>query len=123
MLIHFCWVGTRFNSRGVDEEGNVSNFAETEQLLFLPDGSVRSHVQIRGSIPLFWKQVANVRYKPGLEIENRQDAVLPSSFLPENDAAVKMGLMQSGEKKGASIQETFRDADRGVRQHHCPQLD
>ena len=59
----------------MDEEGNVSNFAETEQLLIFPDGSMQSHLQIRGSIPLFWKQVANVKYKPGVEIDiKRGDA-------------------------------------------------
>jgi synaptojanin len=47
--------GTRFNARGVDLKGNVANFCETEQLLFVK-GQVFSHVQIRGSVPLFWKQ-------------------------------------------------------------------
>ena len=48
-------VGTRFITRGVDDEGHVANYVETEQLL-LTDTQVASHVQVRGSIPLFWEQ-------------------------------------------------------------------
>lgn len=42
--------GTRFNVRGVDEEGNVANFVETETILRTKD-TVFSYVQIRGSVP------------------------------------------------------------------------
>jgi hypothetical protein len=50
---------------------------ETEQLVAItadaggsPDKQplIYSHVQIRGSIPLFWRQVVNARYKPRLEL-------------------------------------------------------
>lgn len=47
--------GARFFTRGVDDSGNVANFVETEQLLLFRDVAV-SHVQIRGSAPLFWEQ-------------------------------------------------------------------
>ena len=47
--------GTRFFRRGADPSGDVANFVETEQLI-LTDSDVSSHVQIRGSIPLFWEQ-------------------------------------------------------------------
>lgn len=47
--------GTRYNSRGIDHKGNVANFCETEQIVFLK-GQCFSHVQIRGSVPCFWKQ-------------------------------------------------------------------
>jgi phosphatidylinositol 4-phosphatase len=50
--------GVRFLSRGIDPQGNVSNFVETEQILELLDVSkVMSWTQIRGSIPLFWTQL------------------------------------------------------------------
>ena len=52
--------GTRYNSRGVDDEGNTANFVETEQLL-LTDSATSSFVQVRGSVPLFWEQ-------PGLNV-------------------------------------------------------
>lgn len=47
--------GTRYNSRGIDEKGNVANFCESEQLVLYND-FLCSHVQIRGSVPVFWKQ-------------------------------------------------------------------
>jgi len=78
-------LGTRFKKRGVDENGNVANFVETEQvsiffenifksfrkvdfflimkltLLFFPKiidvyGHSLSFVILRGSIPIFWSQ-------------------------------------------------------------------
>ncbi len=53
--------GTRFQVRGVDDQGHVANFAESEQAIFLGD-DVSSFVQIRGSVPLFWDQPGiNVR--------------------------------------------------------------
>ncbi|EPQ59096.1 DNase I-like protein [Gloeophyllum trabeum ATCC 11539] len=47
--------GTRFNTRGVDDDGNCANFVETETL-FSTDQHCFSYVQVRGSIPLFWEQ-------------------------------------------------------------------
>lgn len=60
-------VGTRFFSRGIDTKGNVSNFVETEQILSA-GGRVWSHVQIRGSIPLFWRQMVNTKYTPPINV-------------------------------------------------------
>jgi len=48
-------VGTRFNSRGIDKEGCVSNMVETEQILFY-DEHYCSYIQVRGSVPLYWNQ-------------------------------------------------------------------
>ncbi|KAK9894329.1 DNase I-like protein [Cystobasidium minutum MCA 4210] len=47
--------GTRFNARGIDDDGNVANFVETETIFRTRD-SVFSFVQVRGSVPLFWEQ-------------------------------------------------------------------
>lgn len=71
--------GTRYFSRGIDEKGNVSNFNETEQFIALDSadskgsGAVKgeikaSYVQVRGSVPLYWAEVNNLRYKPDLVI-------------------------------------------------------
>ena len=55
--------GVRYVVRGIDDQGNVANYAETEQIL-VRNNELFSFVQVRGSIPLFWKQVANLKYKP-----------------------------------------------------------
>ena len=74
--------GTRYFSRGVDESGNVSNFNETEQFVLLDppslqppqeiediEGLIRmSFVQTRGSVPVYWAEINNLRYKPDLLI-------------------------------------------------------
>lgn len=52
--------GTRFNVRGTNDEGNVANFVETEQAIYL-DSEVTSYLQTRGSVPLFWEQ-------PGVQV-------------------------------------------------------
>lgn len=55
--------GTRMFKRGLDNEGNAGNFVETEQIVEY-ENSRCSLVQIRGSIPLVWTQLPNLRYKP-----------------------------------------------------------
>ncbi|GAA6061613.1 hypothetical protein JCM10212_000955 [Sporobolomyces blumeae] len=78
--------GTRYFSRGIDRDGNVSNFNETEQLVLFDEGvgvgvgggtgaqgqgqgNVRfSYVQTRGSVPVYWAEINNLRYKPDLKI-------------------------------------------------------
>ncbi|TYZ62122.1 hypothetical protein PybrP1_005143 [[Pythium] brassicae (nom. inval.)] len=57
-------VGTRFNVRGVDKDGCVANFCETEVLLVKPTRAVCSYVQVRGSIPLYWDQMVTLKYMP-----------------------------------------------------------
>ncbi|POV95388.1 hypothetical protein PSTT_16312 [Puccinia striiformis] len=47
--------GTRFNTRGIDDDGNVANFVESETLI-LTNNKLFSFVQIRGSVPLFFEQ-------------------------------------------------------------------
>jgi hypothetical protein len=47
--------GTRYNDRGINSYGHVANFCETEQIMFV-NNYCFSHLQIRGSVPAFWKQ-------------------------------------------------------------------
>ncbi|KAJ1666218.1 Inositol-1,4,5-trisphosphate 5-phosphatase 1 [Coemansia sp. RSA 1813] len=47
--------GMRFLTRGVDDQGGVANEVETE-LIMTSQRLTFSHVQIRGSIPVFWTQ-------------------------------------------------------------------
>ena len=46
----------RFNVRGLNDEGNVANFVETEQVLSIDGGAIASFVQVRGLVPVFWDQ-------------------------------------------------------------------
>ncbi|XP_061402641.1 phosphatidylinositol-3-phosphatase SAC1 [Musca vetustissima] len=55
--------GTRFYSRGINEHGQVANYVETEQIVEY-NGQIIAFVQTRGSMPFFWRQLPNIRYKP-----------------------------------------------------------
>jgi hypothetical protein len=93
--------GTRYFSRGIDEQGHVSNFNETEQIVILNDttsglggfaggggmqngkvgGSggkevqIMSYVQTRGSVPVYWAEINNLKYTPKLQIRGVETAV------------------------------------------------
>ncbi|XP_021563841.1 phosphatidylinositide phosphatase SAC2 [Carlito syrichta] len=54
--------GMRYKRRGVDKNGNVANYVETEQLIHVHNHTL-SFVQTRGSVPVFWSQVG-YRYNP-----------------------------------------------------------
>ncbi|KAJ5675602.1 Phosphoinositide phosphatase SAC1 [Penicillium macrosclerotiorum] len=89
--------GTRYFSRGIDEQGNVSNYNETEQIVILNDAAgglsgyapgqsmtnnktgqdlqVYSFVQTRGSVPVFWAEVNDLKYTPKLQVRGVETAV------------------------------------------------
>lgn len=48
--------GTRYNARGIDDLGFVGNQCETEQIMVVDGKFFLSHVQVRGSVPVFWEQ-------------------------------------------------------------------
>lgn len=84
--------GTRYFSRGIDKEGNVSNFNETEQILITDapgavgkgKGEVRfSYAQTRGSVPVYWAEINNLRYKPDLKIMDVTATVSRLSYCVE----------------------------------------
>uniref|UniRef100_UPI0037E87361 phosphatidylinositide phosphatase SAC2 isoform X3 n=1 Tax=Semicossyphus pulcher TaxID=241346 RepID=UPI0037E87361 len=59
--------GMRYKRRGVDTDGNVANYVETEQLIHVHSHTL-SFVQTRGSVPVFWSQ-AGYRYNPRPRLE------------------------------------------------------
>lgn len=77
--------GTRYFTRGIDAQGNVSNFNETEQIVLLDtmgnsnivDGQTQvSYLQTRGSVPAYWAEVNNLQYKPKLRVFSQKDAAI-----------------------------------------------
>ncbi|KAK7124814.1 hypothetical protein R3I94_019015 [Phoxinus phoxinus] len=59
--------GVRYYVRGIDSEGHAANFVETEQIVQYNNGRA-SFVQTRGSMPFFWSQRPNLKYKPKPQI-------------------------------------------------------
>lgn len=61
--------GARYFCRGSNSSGYVSNYVETEQIVYDKNKTV-SHLQIRGSIPLAWEHILGRKYNPRILIEN-----------------------------------------------------
>jgi endonuclease/exonuclease/phosphatase family metal-dependent hydrolase len=69
--------GTRFNARGIDDDGNVANFVETETI-FCTDQLCFSYVQCRGSVPLFWEQESGLPGQQKIQITRSAEATKPA---------------------------------------------
>ena len=91
--------GTRYLTRGIDDQGHVANYNETEQIVILGDGvgglggfgqgtqngkvggndgqetQIMSFVQTRGSVPVYWAEVNTLHYTPNLEVRGVETAV------------------------------------------------
>jgi hypothetical protein len=50
------FTGNRYKARGLNDEGEVAQFSETEQIFTIGDADLFSYVQVRGSVPVFWDQ-------------------------------------------------------------------
>ncbi|XP_054638648.1 phosphatidylinositol-3-phosphatase SAC1-B isoform X1 [Dunckerocampus dactyliophorus] len=59
--------GVRYYVRGIDSEGHAANYVETEQIVQYNNAKA-SFVQTRGSIPFYWSQRPNLKYKPRPQI-------------------------------------------------------
>ncbi|KAK4701408.1 synaptojanin, partial [Phenoliferia sp. Uapishka_3] len=69
--------GTRFNVRGVDDDGSTANFVETETIL-RTSSMIISYVQVRGSVPLFWEEVGLQPFGLKITITRPLEASLPA---------------------------------------------
>jgi hypothetical protein len=110
--------GLRYLRRGIDDDGNVANYVETEQILspqdWDPAKKTYSLVQIRGSIPLFFSQTP-YSFKPipvmfGSESTNH--AAFKKHF---GDVAARYGDVQAAslvDKRGteAAVGQAYEDA-------------
>jgi SacI homology domain/Endonuclease/Exonuclease/phosphatase family len=98
--------GTRFNSRGIDDDGNVANFVETETVFWSPTGVCFSYTQIRGSTPVFWESSSSLI--PGqqkIQITRSPEATQPAfdkhfERLERTYGAVHIVNLLSAEKPG-----------------------
>jgi hypothetical protein len=94
--------GTRYFTRGLDDQGHAANYNETEQVLILNDtagglggfagGSgpgvqhnaegkdmqILTYVQTRGSVPAYWAEINTLKYVPKLQIR-AVEAALPAA--------------------------------------------
>ncbi|XP_063369181.1 phosphatidylinositide phosphatase SAC2 [Cydia amplana] len=67
--------GTRYNRRGIEPEGHVANYVETEQIVSImcSDSIHRaSFVQVRGSVPIFWSQ-PEYKFRPPPRLDKGEE--------------------------------------------------
>lgn len=69
----------RYKRRGIDEDGNVANYVETEQILSFGEHQM-SFFQIRGSVPVFWSQ-PGFKYRPPPKIDRGSSVYYVTDFL------------------------------------------
>ncbi|XP_075071640.1 phosphatidylinositide phosphatase SAC2 isoform X3 [Mixophyes fleayi] len=67
--------GMRYKRRGVDKNGHVANYVETEQFIHVHNHTL-SFVQTRGSVPVFWSQVG-YRYNPRPRLDKGETETNP----------------------------------------------
>ncbi|OAQ66989.1 phosphoinositide phosphatase [Pochonia chlamydosporia 170] len=96
--------GTRYFTRGLDEEGHAANYNETEQVIILNDSSlglggysrssdmqsgklgsepgqemqIMSYVQTRGSVPTYWSEINSLKYTPKIQVRSTESALAAS---------------------------------------------
>lgn len=110
--------GLRYQRRGTNDEGQVANYVETEQILYVKRGSGQIHlmtfVQFRGSIPLYWSQNPfNLKPPPVLErsaAENKQ--ACKKHFDVQVQRYGKVICINLAEQKGkeGQITQAYKDA-------------
>ncbi|XP_030012103.1 phosphatidylinositide phosphatase SAC2 isoform X3 [Sphaeramia orbicularis] len=83
--------GMRYKRRGVDTDGHVANYVETEQLIHVHSHTL-SFVQTRGSVPVFWSQ-AGYRYNPRPRIEKGEKETM-SYFAAHFEEQLKLYTKQ-----------------------------
>lgn len=98
--------GTRFNTRGLNKQGNAVNFAEHEQIVLQRKGInwvISSFVQVRGSIPLLWEQKPTLEWSPKIRVKGTTQDNIDSAQLHLQEMKQKYGevtLVNLIDKKG-----------------------
>ena len=122
--------GLRYLRRGIDDEGNCANTVETEQILSAPDWDrsqvLRSFVQIRASIPVFFSQTP-YSFKPLPQFHQSQsanDAAFKRHFgdLKARYGDVQIDLLVDKHGTEASIGTAYEEAFKRLTKSDAAQL-
>lgn len=112
--------GLRYQRRGVNSQGQVANYVESEQILFIRRGDEEAHVmsfvQFRGSIPLYWSQDPfSMKPPPLLEgsAEDNKKAFAKhfDSQLQKYNKVICINLAEQHGKEG-QITKAYHDASQ-----------
>jgi len=103
--------GTRYNARGLDDEGNVANFVESEQITYY-NGYCCSSLQIRGSVPSFWQQTgltAQAKITRNIDLTNNAFLKHMENINGNWGRVLCVNLMAKSKKEEQMITDTFED--------------
>jgi hypothetical protein len=107
-------VGTRFKSRGISDGGNVSNFVETEQIVWSKTHT-SSLILLRGSVPIFWEQRIKVwKERPKRQKEARGRGARRSHREVEGDQEGR-GSQREARRKSEGRQEGCQREVKGTK--------
>ncbi|XP_065583548.1 phosphatidylinositide phosphatase SAC2-like [Artemia franciscana] len=114
--------GTRYLRRGVDENGYVANYVETEQIIRF-SGHTVSFIQVRGSVPIYWSQ-PGYKYRPPPQLDKGElecQQAFKSHFNREVDTYGKICVVSLVEKIGK--EKIIGDAfEKQILMHDSPDL-
>ncbi|KAI8391329.1 SacI homology domain-containing protein [Radiomyces spectabilis] len=100
--------GTRFNSRGIDDNGHVANFVETEVVLY-SERICYAFTQLRGSVPVFWEQQGMQLVNHKIQISRGAGATQPAvkrhfnELLDRYNRVCNVNLLAEKENTGESL--------------------
>ncbi|CUM65710.1 uncharacterized protein PRCAT00003358001 [Priceomyces carsonii] len=107
--------GTRFNARGIDDNGDVANFVETEVIFSrLLQGLIFAFTEVRGSVPAFWEQDSTL-INPKITLTRSLEATQPifnKHFLDlkhKYDTCHIVNLLSKTKPAEASLLRRYKD--------------
>lgn len=87
-----CRAGTRYLSRGLDDDGHVSSFIESK-IIIIADDLASSFSIIRGSVPVFWDQQGFQLGYPRVQLTRSPIASQPAFDLHFENLKASYGLV------------------------------
>lgn len=115
------WIrgGTRSNARGLDDQGNVANYVETEQIVVI-NGYSCSHIQLRGNPPVFFLGTAATmamatQLRPTRSVEFTNQAFIEHLKLLDNDWSYVLcvNLMTSTKRDEQLLTDVYENLMKG----------
>lgn len=106
------YAGTRFNKRGMDNNGNVANYVETEQIVKLLNHYF-SFVQLRGSAPIFFQQ-KSINSKINVNSSNEETLINTFNLhinesIEDHKYLLVVNLLDKNNNKEKDIVKTFEE--------------
>eukprot|EP01025_Chloroclados_australasicus_P040698 TRINITY_DN4265_c1_g1_i1.p1 TRINITY_DN4265_c1_g1~~TRINITY_DN4265_c1_g1_i1.p1 ORF type:complete len:904 (-),score=70.58 TRINITY_DN4265_c1_g1_i1:1912-4623(-) len=133
--------GARYHRRGLDRNGRVANYAETEQIVIAVNKSlcknyeiprISSVVQVRGSVPLFWSQKASTfQPRPDITLQQQKQVQYQTTIkhfnhliLDYGNPIVVLNLLRQKEKHRETIlSKEYQEAICHINKQHKEQSD